>query len=124
MRKALQILGYNETYHGFAPAFETPLDNKMWLDAANAKFKGKGKPFGRKEFDQLLGHCQVWICASHLLSVIVYDVSSVALNETRADRVCHGLTTGRHRCTSDVFRARADRSIPGSESHSDSEGCR
>lgn len=30
----------------------------MWLDAMRAKFDGKGKRFGRKEFDQLLGHCQ------------------------------------------------------------------
>ena len=59
MRKALQQLGYNETYHGFAPAFESPLDNIMWREAVDAKFNGKGKPYGRKEWDQLLGHCQV-----------------------------------------------------------------
>lgn len=58
MRRALTQLGYVETYHGFAPAFETPRDSEMWLDAVNAKFKGKGKPFGRHEWDQLLGHCQ------------------------------------------------------------------
>jgi hypothetical protein len=29
------------------------------MQALRAKFDGKGKPWGRKEFDQLLGHCQV-----------------------------------------------------------------
>lgn len=31
----------------------------MWLQALRAKYDGVGKPFGRVEFDQLLGHCQV-----------------------------------------------------------------
>lgn len=30
----------------------------MWLDAIERKFDGKGEPYGRAEFDQLLGHCQ------------------------------------------------------------------
>jgi hypothetical protein len=33
----------------------------MWLDAMRAKFEGEGKPFGKAEFDQLLGHCQVCV---------------------------------------------------------------
>jgi hypothetical protein len=37
---------------------ENPLDNKYWLAALQAKFEGKGKPYGRAEFDRLLGHCQ------------------------------------------------------------------
>ena len=36
------------------------VDCKLWLDALAAKFEG-GKPFGKKEWDQLLGHCQVKI---------------------------------------------------------------
>ncbi|KAI9889083.1 MAG: hypothetical protein M1814_005807 [Vezdaea aestivalis] len=47
-----------DTYHGYSPAFENPRDCEMWLEAMAAKFDGKGKPFGRKEFDKLLGHCQ------------------------------------------------------------------
>lgn len=35
-------------------------DNKLWLDALAAKFEG-GEPFGKREWDQLLGHCQVTI---------------------------------------------------------------
>jgi hypothetical protein len=30
----------------------------MWMEAIEAKFDGKGKPYGRAEFDKLLGHCQ------------------------------------------------------------------
>ena len=30
----------------------------MWQEAYQAKYNGKGKPFGRAEFDQILGHCQ------------------------------------------------------------------
>ena len=33
----------------------------MWLVALRAKYDGKGEPFGRQRFDQLLGHCQA-IC--------------------------------------------------------------
>ena len=33
-------------------------DNELWMDALAAKFEG-GKPFGKTEWDQLLGHCQV-----------------------------------------------------------------
>lgn len=31
----------------------------MWVDAFERKYEGKGKPFGREEWDQLLGHCMV-----------------------------------------------------------------
>ncbi|KAL2353455.1 hypothetical protein BJ546DRAFT_123881 [Cryomyces antarcticus] len=58
MRKALVRLGYVDTYHGFAPAFENPCDSEMWLDGMRGKFDRQGKPFGRAEFDKLLGHCQ------------------------------------------------------------------
>lgn len=30
----------------------------MWLDAHKSIFGRSGKPFGRDEFDMLLGHCQ------------------------------------------------------------------
>lgn len=30
----------------------------MWIEAIEAKHLGKGKPFTRKDWDQLLGHCQ------------------------------------------------------------------
>ncbi|CAG8927059.1 unnamed protein product [Penicillium salamii] len=58
LRSALRTLGYDDTYHGFAAFMENPRDCEMWLKALEAKFHGQGKPFGREEFDQLLGHCQ------------------------------------------------------------------
>ncbi|GAB7324704.1 hypothetical protein MBLNU13_g08569t1 [Cladosporium sp. NU13] len=58
LREALEILGYQSTYHGYAAALENPRDCEMWLDALRAKFEGKGPLFGKSEFDQLLGHCQ------------------------------------------------------------------
>ena len=30
----------------------------MWMEALRAKYDGIGTPYGRKEFDRLLGHCQ------------------------------------------------------------------
>lgn len=56
MRAALQALGYNETAHGF-DIVSHPEIGAPWMDAVNAKFLGKGKPYGRAEFDALLGHC-------------------------------------------------------------------
>lgn len=56
---ALKTLGYNEVYHGYVCAFSNPKDCELWFKALMAKYCGIGKPFGRAEFDQLLGHCQV-----------------------------------------------------------------
>ncbi|KAI9044891.1 sulfotransferase family protein [Aspergillus affinis] len=58
MKKALLRLGYCDTYHGYTAATENPRDCEMWLDAMAAKWDAVGKPFGRAEWDQLLGHCQ------------------------------------------------------------------
>jgi hypothetical protein len=30
----------------------------MWIEAMNAKFKGIGRPYGKEQWDALLGHCQ------------------------------------------------------------------
>jgi hypothetical protein len=56
MKAALQILGYNDVYH-MTNTWTNPQDIDMWVEAYNAKLKGTGKPFGRAEFDKLLGHC-------------------------------------------------------------------
>jgi hypothetical protein len=58
MRDALEILGYNAVHH-MQSIFANPLQNEMWAEAINAKFFGRGKPYGKEEWDQLLGHCQV-----------------------------------------------------------------
>lgn len=55
---ALRLLGINECYHGWQPLLGNPRDNEMWMEALEAKYDGKGKPYGREEFDKLLGHCQ------------------------------------------------------------------
>jgi hypothetical protein len=56
---AFKILGYNQAYHEYDPIITNPRDCEMWLEALRAKYDGAGKLYGRKEFDQLLGHCQV-----------------------------------------------------------------
>ena len=58
LRAALQRLGYVKTYHMMSASVENPPDCLMWHDALNAKYDGVGE-FGRKEWDQLLGDCQV-----------------------------------------------------------------
>lgn len=55
MREAYSILGYDQPYH-FASVVENCRDADMWNEALRAKFRGSGKPYGRAEFDQLLGH--------------------------------------------------------------------
>ncbi|KAF8170845.1 hypothetical protein K438DRAFT_2024198 [Mycena galopus ATCC 62051] len=57
MRDALEILGYNAVHH-MQSIFANPLQNEMWAEAINAKFFGRRKPYGKEEWDQLLGHCQ------------------------------------------------------------------
>lgn len=56
MKAALQILGYDDVYH-MTNTWTSPRDVDMWVEAYDAKLKGTGKPFGRAEFDKLLGHC-------------------------------------------------------------------
>ena len=56
MRAALEILGYKETYH-FDKVVTNIRDCDMWLEALDAKYSNKGRSFGRREYDQLLGHC-------------------------------------------------------------------
>ena len=56
MKAALHILGYDDVYHG-TDVYSNIKDCDMWIDALNAKYFAKRKPFGRAEFDKLLGHC-------------------------------------------------------------------
>ncbi|KAF2210307.1 hypothetical protein CERZMDRAFT_113265 [Cercospora zeae-maydis SCOH1-5] len=57
LRQALLDLNYADVYHYASIQNENPRDADMWHDAFNAKFRGIGKPFGREQWDQLLGHC-------------------------------------------------------------------
>lgn len=56
MSEAFGILGI-PSYH-YASIFANCKDSDMWFDAIDAKFNDQSqkKPFGRTEFDQLLGH--------------------------------------------------------------------
>ena len=58
MRAAMKFLGYVDTYHMMNCSVENPPDALMWMDALTAKYENKGRPFTRREFDQLLGHAQ------------------------------------------------------------------
>ncbi|KAJ3960975.1 hypothetical protein N0V92_002325 [Colletotrichum tropicale] len=52
MKAAYEELGL-PTYHGFEYMLR-PDDQKAWTEAYLAKYEGKGTPFGRKEFDEIL----------------------------------------------------------------------
>lgn len=56
LRQALLDLGYADCYHYTSTVQENPRDAEMWVEAFEAKFEGKGKPFRREDWDQLLGH--------------------------------------------------------------------
>jgi hypothetical protein len=58
MRAAMKQLGYVDTYHMMNCSIENPPDALMWMDALAAKYDGKGKPFTRDDWDQLLGNAQ------------------------------------------------------------------
>jgi hypothetical protein len=59
IRAALFDLGYADVYHMTSVLLQNPPDSKMWIEAYEAKFEGKGRPFTRDDWDQLLGHCMV-----------------------------------------------------------------
>ncbi|KAF7307273.1 hypothetical protein MIND_00521100 [Mycena indigotica] len=66
LRIALETLGYRETNHGFA-VWSNLSEIEMWTEAINAKFFGKGKGYGKEEWDALLGHCMAVTDAPHIL---------------------------------------------------------
>ncbi|KAJ7258165.1 P-loop containing nucleoside triphosphate hydrolase protein [Mycena rebaudengoi] len=56
MTVALEKLGY-KTHH-LSKGMFNPHELDMWTEAMNAKFLGKGKVYGREEWDQVLGRYQ------------------------------------------------------------------
>ncbi|KAI4190722.1 MAG: hypothetical protein L6R41_000584 [Letrouitia leprolyta] len=54
IQKALEILGLGPCYHMRTAMNEFPRDCAMWMQAFEAKFDGKGQPFTRQQWDQLL----------------------------------------------------------------------
>ncbi|KAJ7686693.1 hypothetical protein B0H17DRAFT_708548 [Mycena rosella] len=69
LKIALETLGYVRTNHGFAVAFASPATMDMWIEAIKAKFHGEGIPYGRAEWDRLLGDCQAVSDVPHILFV-------------------------------------------------------
>ena len=61
MQKALDQLGFGKCYHMRTAMNEYPRDCAMWLEAFEAKYDGKGS-FGKRQWDQLLGHYSVGCC--------------------------------------------------------------
>ena len=59
LRQALFDLGYEDVYHYTSLISENPRDASLWVEAMKAKYYGIGKPYGRDEWDALLGHCMV-----------------------------------------------------------------
>ncbi|KAJ7827607.1 P-loop containing nucleoside triphosphate hydrolase protein, partial [Mycena olivaceomarginata] len=57
MRDALRMLGYNDTHH-MDSVFRDPSQIWPWTAAIYDMIYGKGKPYGRAEWDSLLGDCQ------------------------------------------------------------------
>ena len=58
IKAGLEQIGYHNVYH-MTSAMKNPKDYDMWTQAFNAKFHGQGQMLGRKEWDQLLGDCDV-----------------------------------------------------------------
>ncbi|KAJ7677061.1 P-loop containing nucleoside triphosphate hydrolase protein [Mycena polygramma] len=58
MRAALSLLGYGDTHH-IGRVMANPSEIDDWNAAIDAKFHGKGEPYGRAEWDRLLGEFKV-----------------------------------------------------------------
>jgi hypothetical protein len=57
--QALQQLSFNDVYHMLS-IISNPPDIALWREAIDAKYYGIGKPYGKAEWDALLGHCMVF----------------------------------------------------------------
>ncbi|KAJ6514059.1 NAD dependent epimerase [Mycena vulgaris] len=89
MVAALEMLGYADVHHMHS-VFANPPEADMWTQAINARFFGRGKPCGREEWGQLLGHCQAVTDAPSVLFaedlVAAYTDSQVILTNRDQDR--------------------------------------
>lgn len=57
MQAALEDLGFGPCHHMHF-CFQNPMECDMWKEAVEAKFHNKGHKYTKKDWDQLLGHCQ------------------------------------------------------------------
>ncbi|KAJ7100246.1 P-loop containing nucleoside triphosphate hydrolase protein [Mycena belliarum] len=67
LKIALETLGYVRTNHGFTVHTSSGAMMDMWIAAIKAKFFGEGTPFGRAEWDKLLGDCRAVADVPHIL---------------------------------------------------------
>ncbi|KAJ7707673.1 hypothetical protein B0H17DRAFT_1156251 [Mycena rosella] len=67
LKIALETLGYVPTNHGWAVVYASPAELDMWIEAIRAKFYEEGAPYGRAEWDRLLGDFQAVSDVPHIL---------------------------------------------------------
>ncbi|KAL2875855.1 hypothetical protein SGCOL_009003 [Colletotrichum sp. CLE4] len=86
MQRALMILGYSDVYYGFAMVSNIR-EVEMWMEGMHAKQTPKPgqQLFGRTEFDQLLGHCDMPANFFGSELVAAYPYSKVVLVECDID---------------------------------------
>jgi hypothetical protein len=77
------------------------LNFNLWIEALLAKFHGQGKPWGREEFDRILGDYDgvedvPTICFAEEL-VAAYPEAKIVLNNRDVDQWLHSMdsTAGR-----------------------------
>lgn len=91
MQAALAMLGYDHTYHGF-DMIDRPSDWEYWEKAADAKWFGKGTPFGRAEYDEFLGHCAATTDIPAMFGDDMFaaypEVGGVSLSSSSRHRSC------------------------------------
>lgn len=70
MYTALQKLGF-KSYHMGETFYNKEGSHPLWLEALEAKYQGKGRPYGKAEFEKLLGKYDVRLRFSLLNMVFV-----------------------------------------------------
>ncbi|KAJ7679938.1 hypothetical protein B0H17DRAFT_1161218 [Mycena rosella] len=89
IQAALRLLGYHDIHH-MRSMYENPAEADMWVEAINARFFGRGTPYGRAEWDQLLGHCQAVTDAPSMLFsadlIAAYPEAMVVLQNRNIDK--------------------------------------
>ncbi|KAJ6526730.1 P-loop containing nucleoside triphosphate hydrolase protein [Mycena capillaripes] len=108
MHDALKILGYRDVHH-MQSVFKNPKEADMWIEAVYARFHGRGTPYGRAEWDQLLGNCAaVTDCPSVVFAedlIAAYPDAKVVLTSRDLDKWWKSYTdTIRPMMDSRVFR--------------------
>lgn len=78
LAEALTILGYSPIYH--MREVRKNDHEKYWIAALEAKFEGRGKQFGRTDFDEFL---QNWAGVTDIPAAIFYEELMVAYPEAK-----------------------------------------